>query len=73
MLLGPTVNIQRDPLTGRGFEMYSEDPFLSGTVATSYVKGVQSKGIAATMKHFLSAAVRVLIFADQSGLQRSRV
>ncbi|KAJ9121286.1 hypothetical protein QFC24_004622 [Naganishia onofrii] len=53
ILLGPTVNIQRSPLGGRGFESFSEDPYLSGKFAASWIKGVQSQGVAATMKHFV--------------------
>ncbi|KAF4335656.1 beta-glucosidase [Fusarium beomiforme] len=52
VLLGPTVNIQRGPLGGRGFESFSEDPVLSGVLAGHYVRGVQKKGVSATMKHF---------------------
>lgn len=52
VLLGPTINIPRAPLGGRGFESYSEDPFLAGVLAGRYCKGVQDKGIVATLKHF---------------------
>ncbi|KAH8881964.1 glycoside hydrolase [Thozetella sp. PMI_491] len=52
VLLGPTVNIQRGPLGGRGFESFSEDPLLSGVLAGHYVLGVQEKGVSATLKHF---------------------
>jgi len=52
MLLGPGVNIQRDPLGGRFFEYYTEDPFLNGRLAVAYVKGVQSRKVAACLKHF---------------------
>ncbi|KAF4498057.1 beta-glucosidase [Fusarium agapanthi] len=52
VLLGPTVNIQRGPLGGRGFESFSEDPILSGILAGHYVRGVQKNGVSATMKHF---------------------
>ncbi|KIK64526.1 glycoside hydrolase family 3 protein [Collybiopsis luxurians FD-317 M1] len=51
--LAPTCNIQRSPLGGRSFESFSEDPYLSGMIAASYVKGVQAGGIAATIKHFV--------------------
>ncbi|BGP53496.1 hypothetical protein JCM8202_001140 [Rhodotorula sphaerocarpa] len=53
VLLGPTCNMQRSPLGGRGFESYSEDPHLSGLIASAYVNGLQSKGIAATIKHYV--------------------
>ena len=52
VLLAPTVNIHRTPLNGRNFEAYSEDPFLTAEIGTAYIKGVQSRGVAATVKHF---------------------
>lgn len=52
MLLGPGVNIKRSPLCGRNFEYFSEDPYLAGELGASYVKGLQSKGVAACVKHF---------------------
>lgn len=53
VLLGPTINIQRGPLGGRGFESVSEDPILSGIIAGHYVRGVQESGVSATLKHFV--------------------
>lgn len=72
MLLAPTCNIQRNPLGGRAFESFSEDPHLSGMITTfggvqnalmtqhelgmiaaAYVRGLQSKGVAAVIKHFV--------------------
>ncbi|KAH3901646.1 probable Beta-glucosidase [Saccharomycodes ludwigii] len=54
IILGPTTNIQRGPLGGRGFESFSEDPYLSGIATASIVKGIQADGdIGATVKHFV--------------------
>ena len=52
MILGPTVNINRTPLWGRNFEGYGEDPYLTSRLAVAYIKGVQSEGVIATVKHF---------------------
>lgn len=52
MLLGPGVNIKRSPLCGRNFEYFSEDPYLAGELGASYIKGLQSKGVAACVKHY---------------------
>ncbi|KAG6832171.1 hypothetical protein H0H92_004902 [Tricholoma furcatifolium] len=54
VLLAPTVNTQRSPLGGRGFESFSEDPHLNGTLAAAYINGLQSKGVSATIKHFVA-------------------
>lgn len=53
VLLAPTVCMHRSPLGGRNFESYSEDPYLTGKLAASYIRGLQSKNIAATIKHFV--------------------
>lgn len=52
MLLGPGVNIKRHILCGRNFEYFSEDPVLSGEMAAGYINGLQSKGVAACLKHY---------------------
>ena len=52
-LLAPGVNINRAPMNGRNFEYFGEDPFLASRIAVGYIKGVQSQGVSATIKHFL--------------------
>lgn len=53
-LLAPGVNIYRAPMNGRNFEYFGEDPFLASRIAVGYIKGVQSQGVSATIKHFIA-------------------
>jgi len=54
IMLGPGVNIYRAPLCGRNFEYFGEDPFLASRLTVAYIKGLQSQGVSATIKHFLA-------------------
>jgi len=54
VVLGPTINLHRSPLGGRHFECFSEDPLLSGKLASAFTQGIQAEGIGATLKHFVA-------------------
>ncbi len=66
MLLGPGLNIKRSPLCGRNFEYFSEDPYLAGQLAASYVNGLQGKGVVACVKHFAANSQETLRMSGNS-------
>lgn len=74
VVLGPNINMHRDPRAGRNFEAFSEDPLVTGKLAAAIVNGIQSQGVGACVKHFVaneSETVRRRYNVDESGDSRT--
>lgn len=66
MVLGPGVNIKRNPLCGRNFEYFSEDPYLAGKLAAGFIRGLEARGIAGCLKHFAANSQELSRFNSDS-------
>lgn len=73
LLLGPGVNMKRSPLCGRNFEYLSEDPYLAGELASSYINGIQSKGVGACVKHFFANNQETRRFTNSSDISERAI
>ena len=71
MVLGPGINMKRSPLCGRNFEYMSEDPYLAGELGAAYVKGLQSTGVSACVKHFFANSQETERFTGSSDMDET--